>query len=328
MTNINPYLATFDETIKLDWDRTGVLRERRNVILEHLRARLDGPSFDPCNQGSYDLRTGVHPLSGDYDIDVALRFNTTIDEWPDPVALKQRVLAGLEDLGSSVRLRRPCVTVFYRRGDEPLYHVDLAVYARDAHERLHIACGKPGDRPDMRIWQPSDPQALGAFIDGRFKDQDRVQFRRVVRVLKRWKDERFSSEGEAAPRGIALTAAALKWFRVERRQDPVDMRFHYDDAAALLAMVKAMHEYPERRLKAKLPVAPGNDPFERMTERQMEIFREELERLERALTTALGSPDRDGACDVLRRVFGDDFPGPEGKPTRKRSAIVASGSAA
>lgn len=326
MTTLNPDLATFDAAIKLDWDDSDSLRERRDVILAHLRERLDD-SFDPCNQGSYELRTGIHPLRGDYDIDVALRFNLTIEQCPDPVALKQRVHAALQGLGSEVRIRRPCVTVFYQREGEPLYHVDLALYAKDASGRSHLACGKPGDDSRLRTWTPSDPRALGDHIKGRFEGEDLAQFRRVIRVLKRWKDERFSSEGEAAPRGIALTAAALKWFQTAGRRDPVAQRFHHDDTAALLALVKAMRAHAGPRLVAHLPVPPNSDPFARMTDRQMQIFRDELERLERALLKAQDCDERREACDVLRRVLGDDFPRADSKP-RKLQSIVASGSAA
>lgn len=326
MTNLNPDLATFDAAIKLDWDDGDVLRGRRDVILERLRERLDD-SFDPCNQGSYDLRTGIHPLRGDYDIDVALRFNLTIEECRDPVALKERVHAALRGLGSAVQIRRPCVTVFYQRQGEQLYHVDLALYARDAYGRSHLACGKPGDAPALRTWTPSDPRALGEHIKERFEGEDLSQFRRVIRVLKRWKDERFSSEGEAAPRGIALTAAALKWFRTAGRQDPVTRRFHHDDATALLNLVQAMRVNADPQLVAHLPIPPGNDPFARMNERQMQIFRDELVHLEQALRAAQGCDDRREACDLLRRVLGDDFPRADAKP-RQLSSIVASGSAA
>jgi hypothetical protein len=328
MTNLNPDLATFDETIQLDWDDSGTLRERREVILARLREQLDAPSFDPRNQGSYALRTGVHPQRGDYDIDVALQFNTTIEAWPDPVVLKQRVYAALNGFGSEIRIRRPCVTVFYKRGGEPLYHVDLALYARDARGQLYLATGKPGDRPDLKAWTPSDPPALGDYIDARFKDEAKSQLRRTIRILKRWKDVRFSSEGEAAPRGIGLTAAALKWFQPRRRQDPVDRRYHNDDADALLTLVQQMRLHATPRLVAHIPVTPYGDPFERMNDRQMEIVHDELERLERALLAAQSCDDRNQACDALRAVFGDDFPGPDDKPRRTRTAIVASGSAA
>jgi hypothetical protein len=328
MANLNAEFATFDEQIKLDWDDAGVLRERRDVILRRLHDHLGGPSFDPCNQGSYDLRTGVHPLQGDYDIDVALRFNTTIDAWPDPVALKQRVLAALEGFGSDARVRQSCVTVFYRRGDEPLYHVDLAVYAHDAQGHLHLAVGKVGATAELKSWVPADPQALGDHIDARFQGEDKAQLRRVLRCLKRWKDVRFSSEGDAAPKGIGLTAAALQWFRVNHMMDPVDSRMHYDDAAALLAFVQRMHANANPRLVARLPVVPFSDPFTRMNDRQMEIFRDELAHLETALRAAHDDNDPAQASETLRRLFGADFPRAGSKPRRKTAAIVSSGSAA
>lgn len=328
MANLNSEFATFDEQIKLDWDDASVLRDRRDVILARLRSHLDGVSFDSCNQGSYDLRTGVHPLHGDYDIDVALRFNTTTDAWPNPVALKQRVHAALEGAVNDVRVRKSCVTVFYQRSGEALYHVDLAVYAKDAQGQLRLAVGKIGDSAALRSWTPSDPQALGSYIDGHFQGEDKAQLRRVIRYLKRWKDVRFSGEGDAAPKGIALTAAALQWFRVHRRQDPVDRRMHHDDSGALLAFVQAMCAHATPRLAAYLPVAPFTDPFNRMNDRQMEIFRDELAHLESALGSAQRDNDPESASESLRRLLGDDFPRAGSKPKRKGAAIISSGSAA
>ncbi|MFY0533049.1 cyclic GMP-AMP synthase DncV-like nucleotidyltransferase [Nannocystis pusilla] len=113
-------------------------------MLDRIRERLDGPSFSHFNQGSYELRTGVKPVDGDYDIDVGLRFNTTKQEWTDPVALKQRVVDALS--GYKVELRRPCVTVYYQRRNEPLYHVDLNVYVpAETDGMFHLAVGKVGD---------------------------------------------------------------------------------------------------------------------------------------------------------------------------------------
>lgn len=328
MANLNSEFATFDEQIKLDWDDAGVLRERRDVILERLRSKLDGPSFDPCNQGSYDLRTGVHPIHGDYDIDVALRFNASLADYPDPVALKERVLAALTGFGSSVRVRRSCVTVFYQRAGEPLYHVDLAVYARDPQSQLHLAVGKVGDGSALKSWLLSDPQALGDYIDRRFEGEDKAQLRRVLRYLKRWKDVRFPGEGDAAPKGIGLTAAALNWFQVSRYQDPVDRRVHYDDSAAALALVQSMRARTTPRLVACLPVAPYSDPFTRMNDRQMEILRDELTHLETALESARDERDPLRASEILRPSFGEDFPSAGSKSRRKTAAIVSSGSAA
>ena len=89
-----------------------------------------------------------------------------------------------------------------------------------------------------------------------------------------------------------------------------------------------MRAHANPRLVAQLPVVPYSDPFTRMNDRQMEIFRDELERLEAALSAAAEDSDPRHACETLRRLFGEDFPEAGRKSARRTAAIVSSGSAA
>jgi hypothetical protein len=153
------------------------------------------------------------PLDGDYDIDQGL----APAEYPDPVVLKARVHEALDGHTSSVRIRRPCVTVQYQRDGEPVYHVVVAVYSaasatRDGKARL--ATGREHSADAFRVWNVSDPEGLTATIFGRFTGDDRKQFRRVVRYLKRWRDRNFSEGGHAAPVGGGLTVATYDRLRV------------------------------------------------------------------------------------------------------------------
>ncbi|MFV2044576.1 MAG: hypothetical protein ACC700_15250, partial [Anaerolineales bacterium] len=138
-------------------------------------------------------------------------FRASADTWPDPVTPKLMVHEALDGHTKEVLIRRSCVTVFYQREGEPIYHVDLAIFSDGAENgdgKHRLAKGKQNSAQELRIWEASDPQALTDKIIDRFEGNDRDQFRRIVRYLKRWKDVNFPSDGNAAPLGIGLTILA------------------------------------------------------------------------------------------------------------------------
>lgn len=346
------YLESFHDTIKLGtFEENATLREKRDIIRKRLEDRLPGvfekygetcPDFSLYDQGSYELGTGIKPCDGQFDIDQGLYFSVSIDEYPDPVKLKLRVFEALEGHTDEVRMRQPCVTVFYKGNVETAFHVDIAVYAdgsKDADRKTRLARGKQYSSEENRYWEVSDQFGLREAIHNHFQENERKQFKRIVRYLKRWKDENFSGDGHAAPRGIALTILAyelLQW----KAQDslsgkPDDLQAMRDLIRATLNrfVVPTWDQDEQRiiwRLEAKLPVEPGNDLFEKLTNKQMETFKGEVENLLKSLDEAANKVDPVEACEVMQKVFGADFPVPPKEATaRKHSpAIISSSSSA
>lgn len=203
-----------------------MLREKRDTVLERLKDRLvalrkEGssvPRFEWFLQGSYQMGTGINPAEGHYDIDIGLCFACPRTQFKDPVELKTLVHRALNGHTREVAIRRSCVTVYYQRGGEPVYHVDLAIYTQEpkffgGHD-LFIAKGKLNSEESYRLWEPSNPQGLIRWVEKRFPDaDDERQFLRVIRALKRWKGENFKADGASAPSGIMLTVAAGKLFQ-------------------------------------------------------------------------------------------------------------------
>jgi hypothetical protein len=351
MANTQKYLEDFDSAIALGrFEENATLRQKRDIIREKLEARLrdvfeehgeECPEFYFRDQGSYDLGTGVKPVDGDFDIDQGLYFGASTDMWPDPVTPKMRVHEALDGHTKEVRIRRPCVTVFYQQDGEPIYHVDIAVYsdgAENADGKHRLAMGKENSAEELRIWEASDPQALKDKTTGRFEGNDREQFRRIVRYLKRWKDVNFPPDGNAAPLGIGLTILAHDELQ-PRYADTVSGT--PDDLGALRHLAQAILNrfgvtWDEdeatwiRRLVVKLLVEPWNDLFERMTGKQMEQVEQELGVLLEALNSATDEVDPVEACKRLSKVFGKDFPVPRMEDTGKRHApaIVSSSNSA
>lgn len=351
MASVQAQFELFHEAIKLKrFEENQTLREKRDAVLNKLLAELPAvfaahneansrPEFR--DQGSYEMGTGVKPLNGDYDIDQGVYFPVGTGDYPDPVVLKLRVRQALDGHTKDVQIRRSCVTVFYQRAGEHLYHVDLAVYADgsgDIGGKAQLAKGKENSDEAHRVWEVSDPKGLKDTIFARFEGVDRDQFRRIVRYLKRWRDFNFVAGGNSAPLGIGLTVAAYEYLFpviVDRTSGKAD------DLTALRMLVGAVLDHFEwtwdsdeqqlvRRLKVVLPVEPGSDLFERMTSKQMLAFEDKLKTLKVALDAASNELDPVDACEALQEVFGAAFPVPERKETAKKHApaIVSSSSSA
>ena len=351
MANVQPYFESFDREIRLGrFSENGTLRDKRDIIRDRINDYLaevfesygeDVPDWHWRNQGSYELGTGIKPLPGaQIDIDQGLYFDIDHNDW-DPVVLKERVHEVLDGHTKKVRVRRPCVTVWYHQRGEEVFHVDIAVYAKGSSwSASRIAMGKRYSSDENRTWDVSDPQGLVDTIIARFASgADRDQFRRVVRALKRWKDVNFRSDGNEAPLGVALTVCAYYGLQT-RFADPF-AKSSPDDRAALLGLVRWMlgqitpvwdadaARY-SRSIRVDLPVQPYNDLFEPMTPRMTERLEEKLEVLQDALVEADREVKPETACQTLADVFGDDFPVPEPQDTARvtRSAYSHSGSSA
>ena len=339
MANIQKYFEQFDANIRLKrFDENQMLREKRDAIHHRLLEKFaslrrqgeDIPSFQTFNQGSYQMGTGIQPAEGgEYDIDVGLRFNCDQTQYPNPVSLKQVVAEALEGHTSiPTRIRRSCVTVYYKKGGEQAYHVDLAVYVHDQmnSSRLLIAKGEHGSGLKERRWEESSPQELCEWVENRFSDSDdEVQFLRVIRALKRWKTEKFKMDGQNAPSGIGLTVAAGQWF-VPSIKRPFSGPVAFDDRTAMRAfvdrMVQAFHVVdskedgsPLYRLVVRVPVVPHGDIFERMTPGQMTTFRDRLIQLRTQLDDVESELDPRDACLLMREMFGEAFPVPDKSKT-------------
>lgn len=348
MAELQRYFVQFDEAIKLKrFKENATLREKRDIIIDKLRKRLKEifeerdetpPTFEEFDQGSYALGTGVKPTDGDYDIDEGILFDLSKWDYPDPVVVKQWVYEALDDHTDNVKIKNPCVTVQYNLENEPVYHVDLPIYTHDGTESgtIYLARGKPSSPVDQRVWEESDPVGLCNQIEARFEGDDRAQFRRTIRYLKRWRDVNFSSVGSVAPVGIGLTIAAYYWFQPNKQLvDPLQGTYRYSDQKALRLFVQQLinnfvNTYHEgewsTRLRVTMPVPPYDDPFIRMTNRQMDAFKSKLETLVDKLKEAeKDEVDPVDACKEMQNVFGDDFPVPVPEQTGKikSSAILS-----
>lgn len=318
----------FHDKIRLDSSTKEELREKRDVLVGILRDSGELPGFQEFSQGSYGMHLGVEPVDGDeYDIDVGLRFNVNCGDH-QPLDLKNTIFHILEnhtDYGAQIK--RPCVTVTYKKGGEKAFHVDLVTYVyedKDDHDsQMYLAKGKPGNDEDEIQWEKSDPIELVNHIKNTIEDEDdREQFRRIVKYLKRWKSLKFISNGHSAPPSIGITLLVLDDFISERGDDlgalirAVDSivgRFNYhsmDDNGRLLYTISCP-------MPLGLRFEQNSDAFEKMTVIQMTNFKDKVEKLLADLKEVRDEADLVKQCKKLNRIFGDDFDIPDAETVSK-----------
>ncbi|WP_105979203.1 nucleotidyltransferase domain-containing protein [Bacillus paralicheniformis] len=333
MADCRTQFNKFHDNIKLK-EENEVLKDKRDLIIKKLNEKLleeTNYEFSIFNQGSYAMHTGIKPLNDDYDIDVGLYFEMDKDN-VDPIEAKKWIHNALEGHTKDVKIKKPCVTVTYAAG----YHVDVTVYAANNSDgKVYLAKGKPSSKAEDKYWDESNPKDLIKTIKENLSDEnDRKQFRRVVRYLKRWKDYKFNSVN-GKPTGIALTSCVYHWLNIQKETDSFDGKVTYKDLDALINIVSNMisnfvDEYVSvdgefqymPRLRVYLPVDPKPELFEKMTHKQMKTFKEKLENLLEALEEAKQKTDPTEAAEILQKQFGEDFSVPT-KPSTGKKAMAA-----
>lgn len=329
--SVQSEFLNFYNRIKLDYGVNSELASKRDILVGILRDSKKLPGFEVLNQGSYSMHIGTEPLEGkEYDIDVGLRFNVDKNTY-EPMELKniiQELLANHTDYGAVIK--KPCVTVTYKKEGEAAYHVDLVCYVyenKDDHDsQLYLARGKESI-PDEICWEKSDPKGLIDHINNAVDEEQRQQYRRVIRYIKRWKNLKFDSNGHAEPASIGITLIVSDYFEAFTNNDGMD------DLNAVLSIANKMkslfvyvgtNDKGRHLYRIKYPMPSGlnfeldTDAFVKMTDSQMTDFKDKVEKLVDDLEAVKSEPDEVEQCKKLQKIFGTDFHIPEVKTVSKK----------
>lgn len=333
LATLHNYFNDFHERIKLEMDDKEVLRDKRTAVEKAINDNiLLDFNYSFFNQGSYSTHTGTKPIEGDdYDIDRGMVIQATEEELSVKKAKRELYNALVKEFGeANVFVKVPCVTVIFPKAD---IHVDIAIYRKE-NEDYYLGKGKLNSLSDNIFWEKSDPQNLRDKINSaQSETDDRRQFRRIIRYLKRWKDLKFKGEDQR-PNGIGLSIFALNRFEPSYSRDAISYIKNYDDVACLKNVVKKMIDdfvpiygeegfYP--RIRVMLPVDPYTDVYSRVSENQMKKFKEKLELLYNALDEAIKMSDIHDATTLLQKYFGEDLeivPQEETANSFVKSAII------
>lgn len=317
---IQTQFKKFHDKIKLgrEDDAYKKARERDDSITGDVKDAFKVAGYPVTSdfiQGSLATATAVVPLSGDYDIDRALVIDAA-DAPENPVEPKLVTLGVLEDRGfKNAKIKKPCVTADYASDN---VHIDFPIYK--AHGGQHyLAVGKKNSDENNRSWSEADPRGLIEWVNDRSEYGDKAsekqnQYQRLVRYLKRWRDNKFSDDVAAKIYSIGLTVMAKErfspYFNDEGfRQDLEALR----DTVGM--MLQGGYFSPQGdgkyRVSVALPKQPWRDIFSNSSVDTGTQFRNKLNRLHDKLTEAAKLTDVVKQSKILQEQFGDDFEVPE-----------------
>lgn len=271
------------------------------------------PVIEDFIQGSLGTHTGVKRKGEDFDIDRAVVIDAA--KAPnDPVEPKIVICDDvLEKRGfKNAKVKKPCATADY--SSENL-HIDYPVY-RKSGDNYELAIGKRNSDEANRCWDSADPKGLKDWITDKSKyggsaDAKVWQFYRIVRYLKRWRDETFSSSIRKKIYSIGLTVMAKECFKPE-----VNSEGKLNDLVALKNTITSMlngsyftwQGNDKYTVSATLPVTPYREIFHNNCQSTGTQFRNKLKSMEQKLSDAIAEEDEQKQCEILKGLFGIDFP--------------------
>lgn len=321
MANVQKYFEQFHQRIRVDYEMSSTLREKRDIILKRIRKYLSDnglPGFMEILQGSYKMKTGVIPIANlEYDIDVGLRFSIKPTDY-SAKTVRKWVFDAVDGHTEKVEERGPCIRVTYADG----YHVDLVIYACWTDEFNQNQCRLAHK---TNGWREADPIGLIDYVKAARKPyegtEDKAtqtdQFRRVVRYQRRWTDEEIPVESSAKPPGLAVVLLCI-----EKLRPTLSWMGLPDDRAALEALAKEV-SLTAGRIVAKKPTPEYEDMFSCLSDEEMDSLKVRYGVMAKALREADEVTDPVEACRILEKIFGDDFPIPEVEETAKKTAAAA-----
>ena len=317
---IQTYFNRFHDKIKLGRqdDAYKKVRDRDDSITQDVKTAFEDAGYPVIHefiQGSLKTNMGIVPVGGDYDIDRALVIDSA--EAPEnPVEPKKKTLVVLEKRGfRNAKIKKPCVTADYASEN---VHIDFVIYKKSG-EQHYLAVGKKNADENNREWSGADPLGLIDWINddsayGEDAEEIRGQFRRLVRYLKRWRDIQFSETVAAKVFSIGLTVMVkerLDWsFSTEgTSQDLVALR---KTVAAILGGSYFAHAGENKyRVSVGLPKEPWRDIFDGSSVDTGTQLYNKLSNLKEKLIEAEGLSNERKQCEILNKLFGDDFPVPD-----------------
>ena len=313
-------------------------REKDDSITQDIKNAFkdaNHPVIEDFIQGSFATDTAILKKNGDFDIDRAIVIS--YDDAPaNPIPPKKIICDNvLEKRGfKNSKIKKPCVTADYT--SESL-HIDFPLY-RKIDDSYELSIGKRNSDEANRRWESADPKGLKDWI----KDKTSYwgssvnklnQFNRIVRYLKRWRDEKFSEEVGKKIYSIGITVMAKHCFSPSfdddgRAEDLIAIK----DTVSLMLSNGYFNDQGNDQYKVSvyLPVTPWRDIFDGSSTNTSTQFRNKLSNMKTKLDKAIAEDDEVKKCTILNEIFGDDFQIPEEKNTtteNNRRAIFSSSGA-
>ncbi|MDN5109559.1 nucleotidyltransferase [Aliarcobacter butzleri] len=294
-------------------------RAKEHSILEDIRKQFieEGyPVVKNYRQGSFKTDTAIVSLKGDFDVDRAIIIHK--DKAPDdPVKCKKIIYDILEKRGfKNHKIKTPCVTADYTSLN---LHIDYAVFQVDDSENYDIALGKLNSKEENKEWEYSESKQLIDWINGNdnpigflnLTNEEKLQFKRLVRYMKRWRDNNFQETNRPYIYSIGLTIMIKESFHPS-----IDENGKENDLESLINTIEYVLNYrryfinmgdDKYDVRVYIPFEPKVDVFRKHGKSQGTVFHSKLVTLLEKLKKANEEGDLKKQCKILQDVFGDDF---------------------
>lgn len=322
MATLQTKYMNFKDKISLtrECDQYKKAREKDDIIKEKVSQAFKDKGYEVLStflQGSLATHTGVIPLDGDYDIDrgIAITKSSSPDNPLEPKKIIKDVLKrhGFKE----PKIKKPCVTADY--ANDP-FHIDFPTYRVDAWDSYELAVGKEFSDENNRSWSSSDPKGLVDWITSDKNHQapyktltceERTQFYRLVRYMKRWRDERYTSEAERKKvYSVALTIMIKESFcpNIDDSGKANDHKALQDTLAIMINKYFTQTFDGNYSISVRLPVTPNNNIYQDKGESVGKLLQPRLSDLLDALKEVDTKNTLKAQCELLKMHFGRDFP--------------------
>lgn len=313
---IQKHFINFHNSIKLSNtdDAYSQARKKDDSIVEEIKTAFKEAGYPVINvfiQGSFSTDTAIVSLDKDFDIDRAIVIDA--GNAPDnPVEPKKVVLDVLDKRGfKNAKIKKPCVTADY--ASENL-HIDLPIY-KLKDNNYELAIGKKNSDEANREWSVSDPKGLRDWIKnnssyGASASSKQQQYNRIVRYLKRWRDEQFSEDVSRKVYSIGLTVMAKQCFNsfIDDDGQPDDLQAMKNTVSNILNYGYLSYQSSDQyKVSVSLPVSPYRDIFDGSSLDTGTQLRYKLTVMQSKLNDAISENDEIKQCKILNKLFGSDF---------------------
>lgn len=289
MVNLHNEFIAFSNEISLSSAQKEELRTSRDSVRDHIKKWMrdkKGISVKFYLQGSYAMHTAVKPINeGEYDIDDGVYLTDYYDmqdeNLPSCETVHDWIKQAVKDQTSTDPIdKNTCVRVVYKHG----YHIDLPIYIL-RNDAAFLANKKSG-------WIESDAKSFKDWLHDQL-GENRDQGHRLIKYLKRWKDENVVNL-----KGIELTILVANNATYKSGRDDLSLR----------CTVASIYETLQQNFICLKPVAPFEDLFEEKAGSKDAILNQ-LKQLRDALIDATDlATSTEEASEKMAIYFGSSFP--------------------
>ena len=321
--------AQVDDLLRHICDDLQLPPSRYDQAVDHYEAvcnwlEADGSvvaAFNPTiyPQGSMKIGTTVKPFGRDeYDLDFVCEFRFAVNELQSPLQLLKLLESRLREhelYRSILEMKNRCVRLNYAKE----FHLDILPACPDP-----IVGGSCLFVPDRKsqTWKHSNPKgyadwfasrcelALKALIESRRlmgkaepippqeAAEEKAILKRVVQLLKRWRDVRFQREPKLAPISMVLTTLAAHAYVGERTVT--------EAMTSVLNSFVSLVASSNPRLYVPNPANPKEDLSERWDDRERyRAFVDGVQELHKRWNEALAARGIQNVSNQLEQIFGE-----------------------